>query len=231
MTADGSRVAFIHQFRGLIYVYPPEAPELYRTLGPVREPLSSAVISPDGLWVVGSCWPTPRAYIWDALTREKVKDVDHLTRSASFAFSPDGRRLAFGGPPGGEVWEVGTWGKPSRKIPPDANGPWVGCPCYSPDGRLLAVTRAAAREIQLLDADTLREVARLEAPDPQAVTVMAFSRDGSRLATACGTRVVQVWDLRRIRARLAELGLDWDHPPLPDAEPPPAPLRVEVIKR
>jgi hypothetical protein len=42
---------------------------------------------------------------------------------------------------------------------------------------------------------------------------------------------VELWDLRRIRAWLAERGLDWDGPPYP--APPwgerPEPLRVEVL--
>ncbi len=47
---------------------------------------------------------------------------------------------------------------------------------------------------------------------------------------------VQVWDLRAVRARLADLGLDWDAPPYPPVPapapgraPPVEPLAVEVV--
>ena len=41
--------------------------------------------------------------------------------------------------------------------------------------------------------------------------------------------MIQIWDMRRIRARLAEMGLDFDLPPLPPApEGLPEPLRAEV---
>ena len=44
---------------------------------------------------------------------------------------------------------------------------------------------------------------------------------------------LRVWDLRRIRARLAELGLDWDAPPYPpepeDNHRVPPPLQLTIL--
>ena len=68
--------------------------------------------------------------------------------------------------------------------------------------------------IQLLDAETLSEIARLEAPDPQGIAHLAFSPDGGRLAVVATTHVVHLWDLRQIRSRLSNLDLDWEHPSL-----------------
>jgi WD40 repeat protein len=130
-------------------------------------------------------------------------------------FSPSGRRLFVGSERGGEVLEAGTWKKVSA-IPPDATGGGCGFPAVSPDGRVLAVGRRQNREIQLLDAATLRELTRLVPADPQPITYLAFSPDGRRLAASCSTHVVQVWNLARIRERLRELNLDWDHPPYPE---------------
>ena len=47
-----------------------------------------------------------------------------------------------------------------------------------------------------------------------------FSPDGSRLVTTSPEGpTVRVWDLRAIRRRLAGMGLDWDAPAYPDADP------------
>jgi WD40 repeat protein len=85
---------------------------------------------------------------------------------------------------------------------------------YSPDNRVLAIVRGS-NVIQLLDAESLSEIARLEAPDPQGIAHLAFSPDGGRLAVVATTHVVHLWDLRRLRSRLAGFSLDWDHPPIP----------------
>jgi tetratricopeptide (TPR) repeat protein len=80
-------------------------------------------------------------------------------------------------------------------------------------------------------------VARLESPDLCDIWWSTFSPDGSRLVVTTNDRpapAVHVWDLRAIRRRLVELGLDWDAPPLPGSEASPGDqrdrpsLKVEV---
>ena len=44
---------------------------------------------------------------------------------------------------------------------------------------------------------------------------LEFSPDGGRLAAGCLTGGVRIWDVRRVRQRLSEFGLDWNLPPLP----------------
>ncbi len=55
----------------------------------------------------------------------------------------------------------------------------------------------------------------------------AFSPDGTYLAAGTEAGIVYVWDLRRIRARLRSMGLDWESPP-PPAAPRRPPLKVEI---
>ncbi len=105
---------------------------------------------------------------------------------------------------------------------------------FSPDGRLLVV-QDANRVIRLVEAETGRTVARLESPDSCHVDGRTFSPDGSRLVVITNDGpAVHVWDLRAIRRRLAEMDLDWDTPPYPDADPagpsapPLPPLQVEL---
>src|SRR5947209_19498292 len=92
----------------------------------------------------------------------------------------------------------------------------------SADGRL-AVLNVWGSHYRLVEFPTGRELARLEDADRHAHSAV-FTPDGTRLVGLANTGVV-VWDLRRLRAGLAELGLDWDAPPYPPA--PPAVPRSE----
>jgi tetratricopeptide (TPR) repeat protein len=65
----------------------------------------------------------------------------------------------------------------------------------------------------LIDIATGHELARIEPQDGQ-VGGMTFTPDGTRLLEVCEAGL-RVWDLRRIRERLAEHRLDWAGPPCP----------------
>ena len=75
---------------------------------------------------------------------------------------------------------------------------------------------------------TGRELARLQDPD-QHFGAAAFTPDGTKLVVNAKDGL-RVWDLRRLRERLAELRLDWDALPYRPAEEPgaPSPLSVAV---
>ena len=73
--------------------------------------------------------------------------------------------------------------------------------------------------IHLKDAATDRTVARLEDPHGDRAGWMSFTPDGTQLVvTAPYARAVHVWDLRAIRVRLKEMGLDWSWPEFPPAD-------------
>ena len=91
---------------------------------------------------------------------------------------------------------------------PRENSGKPGYVAFSPDSRLLAVAHSISL-VKLFDTQTGRELAALESPDPQLLSSLCFSPDGETLAATCETHRIQLWDLRRIRQRLAELGLDW----------------------
>jgi tetratricopeptide (TPR) repeat protein len=81
---------------------------------------------------------------------------------------------------------------------------------------------------RLVELATGRELARLEDPD-QTAGAAVFTPDGTRLVVNARDGL-RVWDLRRIRAELVELGLDWDRPAYPPRKEvsPPA-LTIEVL--
>jgi WD40 repeat protein len=96
---------------------------------------------------------------------------------------------------------------------------------WAPDGRTLALVRGRNSDLKLVEADTGREWATLEAGEPHC-----FSPRGNWLVTSEANGLLRLWDLRRIRQQLATLKLDWDAP-LGEPEKPFAsekPLKVTV---
>jgi serine/threonine protein kinase/WD40 repeat protein len=133
-------------------------------------------------------------------------------------FTPDGRWLLTQGDDG-RVYAAGTW----------EPGPQLGA------GRPWAVTSAGLAVLgrengiyRLVELATGRELARLQDPD-QHFGAAAFTPDGTKLVVNAKDGL-RVWDLRRLRERLAELRLDWDALPYRPAEEPgaPSPLSVAV---
>jgi WD40 repeat protein len=184
----------------------------------------SVSVSPDSRWVAtGSHWGTG-ARVWDAATGRPVADLLPTQPTVYVYFSPDGKWLATA-PIGGvcRLWAVDSWQEgPSP-------GVTNGAVAFSPDGRLLAV-ETGQNTIRLLDPDTGREYARLEDPNQDRSSSMAFSPDGTQLVVNGEGQSLHVWDLRVIRAELAQRNLDWDLPPYPPASDPPdaPPVRVAL---
>jgi tetratricopeptide (TPR) repeat protein len=95
---------------------------------------------------------------------------------------------------------------------------------------MLAVLRTMT-EILLLDPGDLHELARLQSREPMILSFMRFSPDGGLLVAGTSAGYIHVWDLRRIRARLKEMPLDWDLSPIgppPGASMGAQPLEVEL---
>src|SRR5262249_41186279 len=126
-------------------------------------------------------------------------------RSHEGCFSPDGRWLLTTAD-GGRMYEVGTW-KPGPQLGPGT--PWDAT-------SELAILGQPNGTYSLVELATGRELARLEDQE-QNTGHAVFSPDGARVVIQARDGL-RVWDLRRIRAGLAELGLDWDAPPYPKAD-------------
>jgi WD40 repeat protein/serine/threonine protein kinase len=181
-------------------------------------------VSPNGRWVAtGSHWATDvYVKVWDARTGGHVADLP-VEGGSMVGFGPDDRWLLTTGG-GCRLWEVGTW----------QEGPRIGGEpfAFSPDGKVLAVETGSGA-IRLVDPDTGREYARLEDPNQDRAFALTFSTDGSQLiASTHDSPAVHVWDLRAIRAELAQRGLDWNLPPYPPAgdasDAPPRRLTVDL---
>jgi WD40 repeat protein len=87
---------------------------------------------------------------------------------------------------------------------------------FSPDGQTLALARSSGI-VDLVIPGTGELLARLEAPRSSNLYYLRFAPDGSQLFALEWDQQIQVWDLRRVRAELGKLGLDWNSPPFPEA--------------
>lgn len=84
---------------------------------------------------------------------------------------------------------------------------WPGPIAFSPDERLLVLplNRTTA---QLVDVQSGRYLAVLEAPQRLSLASYTVSPD-SRFVAIGHAEGIQLWDLKLMRERLADLGLDW----------------------
>jgi WD40 repeat protein/Tfp pilus assembly protein PilF/tRNA A-37 threonylcarbamoyl transferase component Bud32 len=182
--------------------------------------------SPDGRWVATGSVVAGGFQVWDTLRNVEARRRD-TGGDVDVAFSPDGRWLVSGAGDsayaGAECcfWKVGTWERgPSisleRRMPASPLA-------FSDDGRMLSILRSQT-EVLLLDPRDLHELARLQSRERILLDDLRFSPDGGFLVAGTADGYFLLWDLRRTRARLKDLGLDWDLPPLGS---PPSELSAE----
>jgi hypothetical protein len=147
----------------------------------------------------------------------------------NLAFCRDGKLLAFirqGGVP--EVWNVITRQRVYPSGPDDFRGARErghgGVVALSPDDTWLAADGA------ITIWDLHRRELVLALPEDQGVNwALAWSPDRQRLAAGFSDGSLVLWNIPRIRAQLAQIGLDWqDAPFLPAASSEPAGARSEA---
>lgn len=158
-------------------------------------------------------------HVYDAAAGRLARSFE--TRGLStVGFSPDSRWLWAGGTEV-KLWRTGTW----------EPGPAIGGRrvAIAQDGALAAHDVAGGiRFVRLDGAEAGSEVVTLPTAEHEPLVPMSFSPDGGRFtAYAPESRQLVIWDLRRLRAGLAELGLDWS-PHASADQPPPRPLRVRI---
>jgi WD40 repeat protein/serine/threonine protein kinase len=188
----------------------------------------SATLSPDGRWAATGTHNGFGVRVWDARTGKRVAELIPDARLSRPIFSPDGRWLLTATGTEFGIWEPGTW-RPVRKIAREQTGDVPAAAAFAPGGKVLAVADSLTT-VRLFDTETWRPLARLQGPDADLIKEVGFTPDGTRLLVSSPGEVIRVWDLRQVRERLAEAGLDWDQPAYPPALPPAdvKPVRAEV---
>jgi len=191
---------------------------------PYAPAVLTVAISPDRKWLALSHW-NGGTCVLDLRTKQVVRAWPELT-TAYVTFSPDGAWLVIGTTEEYRFWRSGTW-EPGRPI---ARGlqTSLGSPlAFSQNGRLIATVKGL-NTVELHDATTGETLAALEPPSAQMLHSLAFNPQGNLLATI-GISALHLWDLAEIRRELKSLGLDWNHPPIPDPEIPLGDLTFRYI--
>ena len=124
----------------------------------------------------------------------------HTARVMTVLFTPDGKRLiSVSHDKTIRTWDVAT-GSPLRVLrPPIGPGPqgMLYAEALSPDARTLATAGNSGKigesRIVLIDLATNR-IARVLTGHASSVTAMAFSPDGTRLASASLDRTARIWN-------------------------------------
>jgi WD40 repeat protein len=151
------------------------------------------VFSPDGA-LVATTSQDGTAKVWDPATGEEHFTLAGHKQVVLYpAFSPDGRYLLTSGGDGARIWDVSLPGNEEVMALP---GPEVSGDvslALSPDGSYLALGGVGGK-IHLHDAGDGQLLAVLVG-HTGGVRNIAFSSDGSRLATAGRDSLVKVWDV------------------------------------
>jgi WD40 repeat protein len=162
----------------------------------------ASAFSPDGR-TLALGYRDQSVHLWDLVTgKERPPLHGHRYDLQALAFAADGKSLETYAWDGFQRWEVAT-GKAIPRRPAWPAG--HACVVFSPDGGLMASTRAFKPAIHLTDVPTGKELRQLVGHEG-GVLEFAFSADGKRLASGGADGRLCVWEvasgrlLRRFQA-------------------------------
>jgi WD40 repeat protein len=169
----------------------------------VLEPqITSVVFSPDGSRLVATGWEGT-VHIRDAATGREISVLKgHEGKVNKARFSPDGGRIVTASDDKTvRVFDAAS-GRELRSLKHLSR---VSSVAFSADGA--RIVTGDGKDARVFDAASGREIAALKGHG-SAVNDAAFSRDGTRIATASDDRSVRLWDARS-GAEIAKLEGDF----------------------
>jgi WD40 repeat protein len=192
LSADGSRLA-VADFANVVTLWDVASGRSWTCDTGNIGPVAALAFAPDGTVLAGAANDTTLR-LWDVATGAERGVLRGNSRVAiALAFAPDGRSLA-SGDLGGTVklWDVAAL-EERASLATAANKDGVdevNALAFSPDGRTLAV--AVDCVVQLWDVATTSLAASLRGHQAKTAC-LAFSPDGTRLASGSYDRTVRLW--------------------------------------
>jgi WD40 repeat protein len=187
------------------------------------QPFEAVALSRDGRHLATALGGSPaHVRLWDLSRGKPVLDLKGFDQNGvrSVAFSPDGMLLATACDRVVHLFEVATGQQVRQHSLGGVSGEAIVA--FSHAGRVLAATRRFGyhrqqgnNELRLWDTATGREMPALQDLDNE-VNELAFSADGTRLATGLSDHRVLIWDVSALSRLLPDL------PPAPKDDELPA---------
>jgi Tfp pilus assembly protein PilF len=177
--------------------------------------ITNLAVSPDGRWVAAGGWKESGIQIWNLPKRrlETVRRAGDSKTGARFwvYFSPDNRWLVSAVVSDESctyvAYSVGSWQRAWSQAAELETNPGVA---FSADGRSMALSMSPT-QVLIADPYDGRELVRMTSGEPHYALPAAFSDEASEVVLNPGFRPMAWWNLIRLRDRLTQLGLAWEH--------------------
>ena len=213
-TGRAQRFSLDSRGRKLAVAYSADAAQLFEVSSSSNKLVSStgthrslerATLSPDGTLVATTTWQGKGIRIWSVADGKLVHELLPDGIDPAVSFSPDGCWFAASTRQGQFIWQVSNWQR--RELPEGSETGHRGALAFSPDSRYLLTNHSRALP-RLVDVKTLEVLAVLDSGD-SALGICKFASNGEKIITV-GTGSLRIWDLKKLRIELEELGLNWN---------------------
>jgi WD40 repeat protein len=170
-----------------------------------RDQVYDLAFGPDGGWVVTSSIDFT-ARVWDVVTGQSLATLPGSWFLLDVGWSPDGAFLAVGGDTSGDSGSISLYRVTGRRVFQRLPGHRHGVQCVAANPRVERFATGADDHVVIeWDTATPQPSRRWSGTEPQYVTAVAYSPDGSLLATGIGYGQLLVHDAEtgEVKARLA----------------------------